>query len=94
MTPPSLKAALKRLNGALDQLEAAAERRAKAEGERSDLEEELGLMQDDRTRLAVELDGALARGRALDVATAEVAQRLRTTGATLRKLIEQIDTEA
>jgi hypothetical protein len=93
-SPPSLKAALKRLTAALDQLEAAAERRAKAESERNDLEEELALMQDDRSRLAVELDGALARGRALDVASTEVAQRLRSAGAVLRALLERADEEA
>ena len=35
-------------------------------------------MQDDRARLAVELDGALDRGRALEAANAEAAQ---TAGA-------------
>jgi hypothetical protein len=90
-TPPLLDIALRRLHAALDQLEAAAERRAKAEGERADLEEELSLMQDDRTRLATELDGALARGRTLDAAGAEVARRLREAGSTLRGLIRQSD---
>ena len=53
--------ALARLDGALGQLEAAARRRIEAERGRGNLETELALMQDDRARLAAELDGAMAR---------------------------------
>ena len=82
-----LDAALKRLNAALDQLEAAAARRADADAARADLEEELVIMQDDRSRLAVELDGAVARAKSLQIASAEVARRLERVGATIRSIL-------
>ena len=57
----SLEDALKRLEGAIGQIEAAVSRRLEIERRRGDLETELQIMQDDRARLAVELDGATAR---------------------------------
>lgn len=86
--PDRLQRALQRLNGALDALEAAAERRAEAEAARVDAEAEFAVMQDDRSRLAVELDAALARARGLDRAVDEVAGRLDRAGATLRDIAE------
>ncbi len=56
---------------------------------RSDADEELALMQDDRARLAVELDGALDRGRALETAHAEAAKKLAQASAALDQLIER-----
>ncbi|MFN3891623.1 MAG: DUF4164 domain-containing protein [Beijerinckiaceae bacterium] len=92
MTSPNpLDAALKRLADALESLEAADERRAASERVRSDLEEELGVMQDDRSRLAAELDGALASNRALTLANADVAHRLERAEAMLRELVASID---
>ncbi len=85
--PPRLDAALQRLASALDQLEAAAERRARADAARGDLEEELAIMQDDRSRLAVDLDGALARNRSLSHANAEVQRRLERVSATIRSIL-------
>jgi hypothetical protein len=74
--PECLDAALTRLSTALDLLEAANGRRAKAEAAHANFEEELAVMQDDRARLAVELDGALARSKALELASEEAARRL------------------
>ena len=85
--PVILDAALKRLSGALDQLEAATERLGRAGAERRDLEDTLALMQDDRARLADELDAALARTQALERATNEVTTRLSSAGTTLRRLL-------
>jgi chromosome segregation ATPase len=87
-----LDAALKRLAAALDQLEAAAARRAEADAIRADLEEELAIMRDDRSRLAVELDGALARSKSLQVANAEVSRRLERASATLQSILSAADT--
>jgi uncharacterized protein YlxW (UPF0749 family) len=86
-----LDAALKRLAAALDQLEAAAARRAEADAVRADLEEELAIMQDDRSRLAVELDGAVARAKSLQTANAEVSRRLERASATLQSLLAAVD---
>ena len=82
-----LNAALKRLSGALDQLEAATERLGRAGIDRRDLEDALAAMQEDRTRLADELDAALARTQALERASDEVSSRLSVAGTTLRRLL-------
>ena len=71
-----LENALARLDSALSQLEAAARRRTEAERGRANLETELTLMQDDRARLASELDGAMSRLGAVESAAADVDQRL------------------
>ena len=81
--PINLEAALRRLTAALDQLEAAIQRRAQADAARANLEEELAIMQDDRSRLAVELDGAMARGNTLAQVNDEVARRLQRASATI-----------
>ena len=92
MTSPNpLDAALKRLAHALENLEAADERRAAANRLRADLEEELGVMQDDRARLAAELDGALARNRTLALANADVAYRLERAESMLGELVDSIN---
>jgi hypothetical protein len=85
-TGDPLTSALKRLALALDQLEAAAERRLKTAERRSDIEEEFAVLQDDRARLAVELDGAVARSQSLELANNEVARRL----ARAREAIEEV----
>jgi hypothetical protein len=72
---PELDAALKRLNEALGHLEAAASR--PRVGERpDDLETELQLMQDDRARLAVDLESASARLNRVEAATEHVGRRV------------------
>jgi predicted nucleic acid-binding Zn-ribbon protein len=71
-----LENALARLDSALVHLEAAARRRIEAERGRSNLETELTLMQDDRARLAAELDGAVARLAQIESAAQDVDQRL------------------
>ncbi|MGH6840651.1 MAG: DUF4164 family protein, partial [Methylocella sp.] len=82
--PESLDTALIRLAAALDRLDAAIERRAKADALRANLQDELAVMQDDRARLAVELDGAIARSNSLELANGEVARRLNGASAEIR----------
>ncbi len=86
-TPERFDAALKRLSVALEKLEAATERRVKAEALRANLEEELAVMQDDRSRLAVELDGALARSSSLEATSDEVARRLNEASAAVKAVL-------
>jgi hypothetical protein len=73
---PLLDQALERLSAALDRLELAATARLDAEQGLEPLETELSIMRDDRSRLAVELDGALARNSSLEHATGEISQRV------------------
>src|ERR1700739_166568 len=72
----SLDASLKRLASAVEALEWAAEVRVSNDEARGTTQEEFALMQDDRSRLAVELDAAVDRSRALESANAEAAKRL------------------
>ncbi len=88
--PERLEAALRRLAAALDKLEAAGERRAKADALRANLEEELAVLQDDRSRLAVELDGAIARSNALELANEEVGRRLNQASAEIRSVLTEV----
>jgi chromosome segregation ATPase len=87
--PERLDAALKRLGAALDRLDAASDRRAKADALRANLEDELAVMQDDRSRLAVELDGAIARAKSLELANNEVARRLNGASAEIRGILAE-----
>jgi len=80
---------LRRMRAAIDLLEAAVERRARLDARRGDADEELALMQDDRARLAVELDGALDRSRALEAANAEAGKLLAQANAALDRLIAE-----
>jgi len=80
---------LKRLKAAVDLLEAAVERRGRIDAKRGDADEELALMQDDRDRLAVELDAALGRNRALEAANAEAAKTLAQASSALETVIER-----
>jgi hypothetical protein len=73
---PNLDEAFERLLTALDRLELAATARLDSEHGLEPLEAELSVMRDDRSRLAVELDGALARNASLEHVTREVAERL------------------
>ncbi|MGO4704986.1 DUF4164 domain-containing protein [Microvirga sp. 2MCAF38] len=74
---PTLDDALKRLESAVGLLEASVSRRLEAEKRRGDLETELQIMQDDRARLAVELDGALTSLHRYETATEDIGERVR-----------------
>jgi hypothetical protein len=74
---PTLDEAVKRLENALGLLEASVARRLDVEKRRGDLETELQIMQDDRARLAVELDGALTRLHRVEAAADNVGERVR-----------------
>ena len=87
--PERLDAALRRLAAALDRLDAASERRAKADALSANLEDELAVMQDDRSRLAVELDGAIAHSKSLELANGEVARRLSGACAEIRGVLAE-----
>ncbi|MBI1868570.1 MAG: DUF4164 family protein [Methylocystis sp.] len=85
--PHRLDSALLRLSAALDLLEATVGRRMDNALSRADLEEELAIMQDDRGRLALELDAALARASALEKTKNEVLRRLNRTSAGIRAVL-------
>jgi hypothetical protein len=76
-----LDAALARLETALDKLEGAMAVKLEDDASAAELEEELAIMQDDRGRLALDLDAALAHVSALEKARDEVLRRLDEAGA-------------
>jgi chromosome segregation ATPase len=88
--PERLEAALRRLAAALDKLEAAGERRAKADALRANLEEELAVLQDDRSRLAAAPHGAIARSNALELANQEVGRRLNQASVEIRSVLTEV----
>ena len=92
MASPALDHALSRLDGALGQLEAAARRRLEAERGRANLETELTLMQDDRARLAVELDGTMAKLGHVQGAAEEVDRRLDKAMTALHEMVARAET--
>jgi Domain of unknown function (DUF4164) len=87
----SLELSLGRLAAAVDSLQRAADRRAIHDEARANVEEEYALMQDDRSRLAVELDAALDRSRALETANGEAAGRLTHAARAIGRILERID---
>ncbi len=76
--------ALARLQAALDALEAVAERRRQVP-KQTDTEAEFALMQDDRARLAVELDAALDAQRALAEANAAAMERVNKAAGVIER---------
>ena len=71
-----IEMSLKRLGSAVEALEWATDLRVRHEEARATTQEEFALMQDDRSRLAVELDAAVDRSRALESANSEAGKRL------------------
>jgi len=71
-----LEAAVAELQTALAQLERTVAAKLEDELSSAELEEELAIMQDDRSRLALDLDAALARQNALEKSRDEVLRRL------------------
>ena len=89
MAAPTLDEAMKRLEVALGLLEASISRRLDADTRRGGLETELQLMQDDRARLAVELDGALTRLHRFEAATDDVSRRVRQAIGAVETVLAQ-----
>lgn len=83
-----LDEALKRLEAALGLMEAAASRRLEAERRRGDLETELQIMQDDRARLAVDLESASVRLERLEATRQEVAKRVARAVGAVRAVLD------
>ena len=80
---------LARLRAALDNFEAVVERKARRDAARSDAEAEFAMMQDDRARLAVELDAALDAQRALAEANAAAMERVTRAAAVIERWLKK-----
>jgi len=84
---------LKRLATAVGALELAADRRMRHDEARANEQEEYALMQDDRSRLAVELDAAVDRSRALESANGEAAKRLAHAVQAIERVLSRLAPE-
>ncbi len=87
----TIEMSLKRLASAVEAVERAADRRLLHDEGRATAQEEFALMQDDRSRLAVELDAALDRSRALEAANNEAAGRLAHAAEAIGRILGQLE---
>ena len=87
----ALELSLKRLGHAVELIERATERRMLHDVARVNTEEEYVLMQDDRARLAVELDAALDRSRTLEAANEQAGERLARAAQAIGHIIGRMD---
>jgi hypothetical protein len=83
--------ATRRLAAALDGLDAALDRRQVADKGDVSRAAELQALGSDRSRLASELDAAVARTRRLEATNREIAQRLDSAMGTIRQVLEAND---
>ncbi len=90
----ALEISLSRVASAVDALELAADRRMRHDEARATEQEEFALMQDDRSRLAVELDAAVDRSRALESANDEAANRLAHAARAIERILGRLQPEA
>ena len=84
----AFEAATKRLTLALDALDAAVERRLNADRSEARLTEQVHALGSDRSRLAADLDAAVAHARALEATNREIARRLDVAIETIRSVLE------
>lgn len=89
--PADIDRAFQHVSTALDLLEAAVHRRSEKDLVRSNLGDEIAILQDDRSRLAVELDGALARGKSLSASNQEISIRLERASSSIRAILEHAE---
>ena len=82
-----IEAAIKRLQVALDTLEAASERKLESEQRDAALTEQVHVLTSDRAQLAAELDSVAARARRLETANRDIAQRLDAAIEAVRSVI-------
>ncbi len=80
--------AVRRLNDALDALDAAVELRLEVDRRRGTLAEEVHDFSMDRSRLAAELDDVQAHSRAVETTNREAARRLDEAMIVIRDIIE------
>jgi Domain of unknown function (DUF4164) len=90
----AIEKSLKRLALATDALELAADRRMRHDDARATEQEEYALMQDDRSRLAVELDAAADRSQKLESANSEAAKRLAHAAQAIERILGRLKLEA
>ncbi len=84
----AIEAASRRLALALDSLEAAAEERHEVDLGEDNLMAQVHALDDDRSRLASDLDAAMARARLLESTNRDIARRLDSAIGTIRSVLD------
>ena len=84
----AIEAATRRLQAALDGLEAAAERRLEAGARTAALAAQVHALETDRARLASDLDHAAARSKELERTNREVVERIDSAMNAIRGVID------
>ncbi len=90
----SVEISLKRLASAVEALEWATDLRMRHDEARATTQEEFALMQDDRSRLAVELDAAVDRSRVLESANSEAAKRLAHAAQAIERVLGRLSPDS
>jgi hypothetical protein len=85
----AIDAAVKRLQLALDALDAAVERRQDADRSEEALAAQVQALGLDRSKLAAALDGETARSRKVEATNHEVAERLDKAIASIRSVLDE-----
>jgi predicted nucleic acid-binding Zn-ribbon protein len=86
--PPTLEQSLQRLSAALARLEDAVERRRESDRAHAAREIETQALNEDRARLASELDEVFARAARLEHANRDVSRRLDAAMETICSVLE------
>lgn len=84
----SIEAAARRLNTAVEALEVALTRQDVVERAEGDVQQELQILQNDRSRLAQELDTVKERAERLERVNEQVDQRLESAIAVIEEMIQ------
>jgi chromosome segregation ATPase len=84
----AIEAATRRLALALDRLEASADERHEVDLGEDNLMAQVHALDDDRSRLASNLDAATARARSLERTNREIARRLNSAIGTIRSVLD------
>jgi hypothetical protein len=87
----AIEQATRRLSEALDALDAAVERRIDGDRERATLGEQVHALAADRSKLAADLDGQLARSRQLEASNRDIARRIDAAMENVRLVLESND---
>ena len=86
---PAIRQSLTRLRAAAEALEQAETRRRENQRQSGPIETELALMQDDRARLATELDAALARSNRVETLAEDLTRRVDAAMTAVRAVLEK-----
>ena len=86
---PAIRQSLSRLRHAVEALEQAEARRRESQRLSGPVETELALMQDDRARLATELDAALARANRVETLATDLTRRVDAAMTAVRAVLDK-----